>query len=257
MELSISLRKLISSLDSAKHRREHGLFIAKGHKCVVDTLNHFETVYLAATHEWLSANQSILPNGVDPMQVSSRDLKRLSDFGSAPDVVAVYRIPDRQLDTDSLKGQLIIALDNVQDPGNLGTIMRTADWFGIDTILCSRSTVDCYSPKVVQATMGAISRVAVYYCDLAATLRQLKHEMPVYGTFLDGNNIYTETLSPVGVIVMGNEGRGVSSEVAAEISHKLLIPSYPAGVATSESLNVGVATAITVSEFRRSQIIKS
>lgn len=256
MELTNSLRKLIASLESPKHRRETGLFMVKGHKCVADTLNYFELAYLAATFDWLKHNRNLLPDGFDPMQVTSRDLERMSGLSSAPDVVAVYYLPQRTLDVENINNKLIIALDNIQDPGNLGTIIRTADWFGIDTILCSQSTVDCFSPKVVQATMGAISRVRVYYCDLVETLGVLKEHMPVYGTFLDGNNIYNETLSPNGVIVMGNEGRGVTGEVATQISHKLLIPPYPVGIATSESLNVAVATAITVAEFRRNELIR-
>ncbi len=255
MDLTNPLRKLIASLDSPKHRRENGLFIAKGHKCVVDTLNHFDLAYLAATAQWLDSHKSIIPGGVDPMKVSSSDLKRLSNLQSPPEVVAVYHLPELTIDLDQLKDKLIIALDNVQDPGNLGTIMRTADWFGIDTILCSRTTVDCFSPKVVQATMGAISRVKVHYCDLPATLAQLKKQMPLYGTFLDGENIFRAALSTNGIIVMGNEGRGVSDEVAALISNKLLIPSYPVGVETSESLNVAVATAITVAQFRRNKLL--
>ena len=139
--------------------------------------------------------------------------------------------------------------------GNLGTIIRIADWFGIKNIVCSDTTVDVFNHKVVQATMGAISRVKVHYVDLEDFLSQ-DWGVPVYGTYLDGENIYQSTLSPSGIVVMGNEGKGISPVLADCISHRLLIPSYPPGVPTSESLNVGVATAITIGEFRRRSFIK-
>jgi TrmH family RNA methyltransferase len=145
---------------------------------------------------------------------------------------------------------LVLALDRVQNPGNLGTIIRLADWFGISDIVCSEDTADCFNPKVVQATMGAILRVRVHYTNLAKWLGE-QRGVKVYGTFLEGENIYSMALDKNGVIVMGNEGQGVSSEVAAKVSHKLLIPPYPADRCGSESLNVAVATAVICSEFRR------
>ena len=147
-------------------------------------------------------------------------------------------------------GQLSILLDNVQDPGNLGTIIRIADWFGIDTIFCSEGTVDAWNPKVVQATMGSIARVHLIYLDTMQLLDSLPKDFPVYGTFLDGENIYTQELSQQGLIVMGNEGNGISDAVRARVTHKLLIPDFHKGP-TADSLNVAIATAITCSEFRR------
>ena len=151
---------------------------------------------------------------------------------------------------------LWVALDGVQDPGNLGTIIRTCDWFGTHHIVCSRETADCYNPKVVQATMGALARVHLHYVeDLSNTLKQYKSAgYPIYGTLLEGTNMYHEGSIPTkakGIIVMGNEGKGLTAEVRKEVTHPLLIPSYPAGMATSESLNVGIATAIVLAEFRR------
>ena len=137
-----------------------------------------------------------------------------------------------------------------QDPGNLGTIIRLADWFGIEDIFCSTGTVDVFNPKTVQATMGAIARVKVHYCDLPKLISSLKG-IPVYGTFLDGNIIYSETLSANGLIVMGNEGNGISREVEALINRRLYIPNYPQERETSESLNVAIATAVVCAEFRR------
>jgi len=145
---------------------------------------------------------------------------------------------------------LCLALDEVQDPGNLGTIIRIADWFGIEHIFCSQGTADVYNPKVVQATMGALARVHVHYVNLSELIDSLP-DIPVYGTFLDGTNIYEQELSQTGIIVMGNEGNGISPEVRKVINRRLYIPNYPANRPTSESLNVAVATAITCAEFRR------
>ncbi len=146
---------------------------------------------------------------------------------------------------------LVLALDDVQDPGNLGTIMRIADWFGIKDIFCSKGTADIYNPKAVQATMGAISRVKIHYTELAKEIASLPASVPVYGTFLEGDIIYDTELSGNGVIIMGNEGNGISREVGKTINRKLYIPNWPAGAATSESLNVAIATAIVCAEFRR------
>jgi TrmH family RNA methyltransferase len=146
---------------------------------------------------------------------------------------------------------LCLALDNVQDPGNLGTIIRIADWFGIKNIFCSIGTADAYNPKTVQATMGAIGRVRVHYLDLPRYIASLNGKAPIYGTFLDGENIYKKELRNKGIIIMGNEGNGISNECSALVNERLFIPNYPAGCETSESLNVSVATAIICSEFRR------
>ena len=145
---------------------------------------------------------------------------------------------------------LALALDGIQDPGNLGTIIRIADWFGIDTIFCSPGTVDAWNPKVVQATMGSIARVHILYIEPDELFDSLPQDYPIYGTFLDGDNIYTQQLSSHGLIVMGNEGNGISDAVRARVSHKLLIPDFHHGD-TADSLNVAIATAITCSEFRR------
>ena len=165
-------------------------------------------------------------------------------------VVALFKKPTYQLDYKSLGSQLSLMLDTVQDPGNLGTIIRIADWFGIENVICSKETVDVYNPKVVQATMGALSRVRVHYLDLEKMLQDLKG-VPVFGTFLEGDDIYEETLPPSGIIVMGNEGNGISSNVKKYVDRKLYIPNFPQSRDTSESLNVAVATAIVCSEFRR------
>ncbi len=247
-----AFEKEISSLAETKGRRKHGAFMAEGTKCVLDTLEAFELRHLVATEAWLEAHR--LPEAVDPAKIVTANrgqIGAISSMSLAPDVVAVYNLPAQpDFCPDSLAGKLVVALDRVQDPGNLGTIMRTADWMGIDTILASTDTVDCFNPKVIQATMGAISRVKVIYGDLPAMLKAASQFMPVYGTFLDGTNIYATRLSTDGIVVMGNEGRGISPEVADTVSHRLLIPSYPPDAPTSESLNVATATAICLSQFR-------
>lgn len=248
VELTNRVRKLVASLDDAKARRENGMFVAEGTKCVLDTVDHFDCVWLFATAKWLESHRLAL--GEDKIcQVTRGDLERMSHFSTAPEVMAVYRIPaeSRKPAADSL----LLALDRIQDPGNLGTIIRIADWFGINDILCSAGTADVYNPKVVQATMGAISRVRIHYVNLPEYLSRT--DVPVYGTFLEGDNIFTSSLSSSGIIVMGNEGQGISPEVEKYVTSRLTIPSYPAGAATSESLNVGMATSIVVAEFRRRQ----
>lgn len=256
MELTNNLRKLVASLSERKHRKKENLFMAEGTKCVIDTLPHFKCFALFATGQWLAEHQRVTDciSSENVVCVSATDIKRMSSLTTPQEVIAVYEIPQYDLDFSSLRDDLILALDNVQDPGNLGTIIRTADWFGITDILCNRETADVFAPKVVQATMGAISKVRLHYCDLHSALTNLRKSMPVYGTFLSGENIYSAELSKSGVIVMGNEGNGISDEIASLVNHRILIPSFAGGCESSESLNVAVATAITVSEFRRRSI---
>jgi len=246
-----ALKKEISSLATTKGRRKHGAFMAEGTKCVLDTIGSFMPRYIVATDEWLE--QHTLPYSMQGQIVTANrgEIGQISSMSLAPDVVAVYELPQLpEFDATALEGKLTVALDCVQDPGNLGTIMRTADWMGIDTILASADTADCFNPKVVQATMGAVSRVRVIYGELPSMLASLAEGTQIYGTFLDGENIYTAQLSDSGIVVMGNEGKGISEAVARAVTRRLLIPSFPAGRTTSESLNVATATAITLSQFR-------
>ena len=223
--------KLIKSLEHKKYRDREGLFVAEGCKVVRELQKTFEMV---AYYD-------------DPAEVS-----RLSFLRHPQDVLAVFRIKQPTADDQHVQSvapspdSLVIALDRVQDPGNMGTIIRVADWFGVDTILCSEDTADVWNPKVVQATMGSLARVEVTYTDLISTIRQ--YEGPVYGTFLDGKNIYDTELNSNGIIVFGNEGNGISPELRKEISRRLLIPATREG---AESLNVAIAAAITLAEFRR------
>ena len=230
--------KLIHSLEMKKNRKSEQLFVAEGPKVVGDLLKAgFLPHSIFSTSLW--------PNS---QQITEEELRRISFLQHPQEVLAIFRMPEA---TGSLPlpTSLALALDGVQDPGNVGTIIRIADWFGIDTIYCSHDTADVYNPKVVQATMGSIAHVHIIYCDLLELFRQVS--CPVYGTLLDGTNIYEQELSTDGIIVMGNEGNGISQAVRDYITHRLLIPNYNTGDHTAESLNVAIATAITCAEFRR------
>lgn len=244
-----SLRKTIASLASARHRRAEGLFVAEGSKCVLDTLGAFRLRHLLATDEWFAVHleQASLPQAET---VRHTDLERMSSLSTPPPVLAVYELPEAPGAPDIDDGELVLALDCVQDPGNLGTIVRVADWMGVTRIVASPDTADIFGAKAVQATMGAVARVAVHYAPLAPLLAGVRAACPVYGTFLDGENIYTTGLTAGGVLVMGNEGRGISPQVAACVTRRITIPSWPEGRPTSESLNVGTATAIALAQFR-------
>lgn len=241
--LTAAERKSLASLATSKGRRELGMFMAQGTKCVLDTLGHFPLCRLLATSAWVEEHG--LQQQVTV--VKRADIERITTLTTAPDVIAVYELTAPQ--APDLSG-LVLALDRIQDPGNLGTIMRAADWMGVRQIIATTDTVDCFSPKAVQATMGAISRVRVSYVNLPEALSAHGN---VYGTFLDGENLYTSPLPNPDrcIIVLGNEGSGISDEVAAAVDHRITIPAFPAGAETSESLNVGVAAAITMAEFRR------
>ncbi len=242
--------KEIKSLEQKKYRNRTGLFVAEGHKLVLDLLSTFEPVYFVATNQWLEANPCALPKGIIADNVTQEELQRASLQQNPQDVLALFRIPKHEENlAEMAKKGLVLALDGVQDPGNLGTIVRIADWFGIEHVFCSPLTADIYNPKAVQATMGAMARVKVHYTDLTAELQQYKGK--VYGTFLDGDNIYGTTLSNEGVIVMGNEGNGIGKSIASLVNARLYIPPFPGNRPTSESLNVAVATAIVCAEFRR------
>lgn len=242
--------KFIKSLEHKKFRTEKGLFIAEGHKLVNELLPNFECILVAATQDWILSKHTITAERVET--VTPDELRRTSLLQTPQDVLAVFRIPHNDIPLISAaSSNIVLALDDIQDPGNLGTIVRIADWFGIKHIYCSKGTVDIYNPKAIQATMGAIARVSVHYINLSDTLKEISNKIPVYGTFLGGEIIYDTTLSENGVIIMGNEGNGICREVAQAVNRKLYIPNWPQGAETSESLNVAIATAVVCSEFRR------
>lgn len=224
--------KTIRSLKDKKFRDELGLFVVEGEKMVGEALN--STLEVTAVHR--------------VEEIGEAAMAKISHLTTPSPLLAVVKIPSEAV-PDSLKG-LSVALDSVRDPGNMGTIIRLSDWFGVSCIFCSPDCVDPYNPKVVQATMGAIFRKKIIFCDIPQLCRRFKAEgMPVYGTFLDGDDIYRSELKSEGLIVMGNESNGISPAVAAEVDARLLIPSF--GGSQAESLNVAVATAVTLSEFRR------
>ena len=239
--------KFIRQLEQKKFRHREGLFVAEGTKVVGDLLKAGYIPHsLYATPDWI-ASHSV----AEATEVTDDELNRLSFQQHPQQVLALFPIPE-PADLSPLTSHLSLLLDGVQDPGNLGTIIRIADWFGISNIICSEDTVDAYNPKVVQATMGSIARVNIIYTNLLELLDGLPADFPVYGTLLDGENIYTQELTPHGLIIMGNEGNGISDAVRQRVNRRLLIPDFHNGD-TADSLNVAIATAITCSEFRRRQ----
>lgn len=252
-DINNGIIKVVRSLGVKKYRDEEGLFVAEGTKCVRDTWNYFNCKWLICTRNWHDrlADATMYDKIV---LANNQQMSRISQFSTPSDVIAVYEIPDNHIDEAEVIQNLNIVLDNVQDPGNLGTIIRLADWYGIKNIFASIGTVDVYNHKVVQATMGAISRVKVHYGDLESLFEDYE-DLPIWGTFLDGENIYNTELENKGFVVFGNEGQGIGNKVSNKVNKRLLIPSWGVGE-TSESLNVGVAAAVVVSEFRRS-ILKS
>ncbi|MBO5817339.1 MAG: RNA methyltransferase [Paludibacteraceae bacterium] len=240
--LSKNQVKWVRSLQQKKQRDAEGVFVAEGHKCVEELRGAFELMLM-----------------VTPDNASEVEIAQMSNLRTPQGVIGVFRKRPIASSSDSplasLPQGLVLALDGVQDPGNLGTIIRTCDWFGVHDIYCSMDTADCYNPKVVQATMGALARVRVHYIDLEEWLTAQKAaNTPIYGTLLEGGNMYQEGAiadKSKGVIIMGNEGNGISSAIRQLVTHPIRIPSYPADAETSESLNVGIATAIVLAEFRR------
>ena len=254
MAISKNQIKFVRQLEQKKYRRREGLFVAEGTKVVGDLLAHYQPHSVYATEEWLAKNTSSIshhPSSV--FTVTDEELRRISFLQHPQQVLALFPLPTMAAANFSLftdHFSLSIALDGIQDPGNLGTIIRIADWFGIEQIICSEDTVDAWNPKVIQATMGSIARVNIIYINLSDFIDTLPPDYPVYGTLLDGDNIYTQPLTPHGLIVMGNEGNGISPEIRQKINRRLFIPSYRTDD-TAESLNVAIATAITCAEFRR------
>lgn len=239
--------KLIKSLQQKKHRDETGLFVAEGEKCIEELRKVFELVHYYQEGE----------------NATHIEIEQMSGLKTPQGVIGVFRKreePVRDIPDAGGEGQLILALDGIQDPGNLGTIIRTCDWFGVRSVLCSQETADCYNPKVVQATMGALARVHLYYLDLPEWLAG--QQCNIYGTLLEGKDMYhlleggattREAQKSKTIIIMGNEGNGISPAVRPFITHPIRIPSYPKNAETSESLNVAIATAIVLAEFRRKE----
>ncbi len=252
--LSKAIIKLIRSLDQKKYRIENNLFVAEGHKIVGEIIkSDIKIKYLIAVKDWLNENKKLPKTQV--FEVTEKELQQISFQKTPQQVLAVCNLPEKKLHFDELRNSLSLALDDVQDPGNLGTIIRIADWFGIKNIIASPATADIYSPKVIQATMGAFARVNVHYHSLPEFFNKIQSEtnLPVYGTTLNGENIYKQKLTNNGIIVMGSEGNGISKEVLKTLTKQLYIPPFQSDSPTSESLNVATATAIICAEYRRQQ----
>jgi len=236
--ISKSQIRYVKQLEMKKYRQREGAFVAEGPKVVGDlTRSGFQPLAIFATEEW---------DGPCDNRVSGDELRKLSFLQHPQQVLAVFPIPEADVPAEA--SGLCLALDGVQDPGNLGTIIRLADWFGIDHIFCSPDTADAWNPKVVQATMGSIARVGIVYTNLEQLIGNCR--LPVYSTLLDGEDLYRQELSEEGIIVMGNEGNGISAPIRKLVNRKLLIPTFRTGD-TAESLNVAIATAIVCAEFRR------
>lgn len=237
--------QLVRALADKRGRTEHGLFVAEGEKLIGEIRSSHLRI------RKIFALEGIF-EGPEVETVAPRDMERLSLLKTAGNSLALVETPRYDLNEVHADEELVLALDEVQNPGNAGTIIRLADWFGISDIVCSEGTADCFNPKVVQATMGAILRVRVHYTDLPHYLETAaKRGTPVYGTFLEGENLYDAPLTPTGIVVMGNEGRGVREATARTVTRKLLIPPYPADRRGTESLNVAMAAGIVCAEFRR------
>ena len=249
--LSKNKIKHILSLSRRKEREETLLFVAEGNKIATDLLPLFRCRTLIVTEEF---GKTLLSCQAEEVIIATKEeIKKASQLNTPQSALAVFYQPEYTLDMASLKNKFSFMLDTIQDPGNLGTIIRIADWFGVEDIICSSETVDAYNPKTIQATMGAIGRVHVHYDDLCDFIDKIP-DVPLFGTFLEGENIYEATLPANGILLMGNEGKGISPQLESRVTHKLFIPSFPADRKTSESLNVAVATAIACSEFRRRMI---
>jgi TrmH family RNA methyltransferase len=234
--------KFINSLSQKKYRQKHGLFFVEGKKTVSELLRSSLKLHSLYTTEDIFEAPEAVTN-----LISEADLKKISRLSTPQTALAIFYIP---VPAEPSAEGLTVALDGIQDPGNLGTIIRLCDWFGIKDLICSVGTVDCYNPKVAQATMGSIARVNIHYTGLPEFLEKISAETPIFGAFLEGRNVYREKLPTEAVLVMGNEANGISDEVAQCITEKILIPRFGEEQKT-ESLNVATATAILLSEFRR------
>jgi TrmH family RNA methyltransferase len=244
--LSKSQINLLKSLQHKKFRREHGFFLAEGRKSIAEFVNspyQVEAVYHIAVFD---PKVLKLSQKINLCEISVTDLEKISSLKTPQDVIALVKIPEWPvLEHNSLKGHFSLVLDGIQDPGNLGTIIRIADWFGITHIICSEDTVEAYNPKVVQACMGSLARVRIYYDDLSKFLSKIK--LPVFGALLNGNSIYETDFGSEGLILMGNEGNGIRPEIQQLVSQAVTIPR----TGKAESLNVAIATGLFCSEITR------
>ena len=244
--LSKSQISFLKSLQQKKFRIEHGMFLVEGYKSVFDFANSAYSIVTIYYTNAIDPKLLKLSGKINFSEISLTDIEKISSLKSPQDIIALVKIPDWPLlNASALKNKFAIALDGIQDPGNMGTIIRTADWFGINHIICSDDTVDVYNPKVVQATMGSLAHVNIYYVELSHFLKDIK--LPIFGALLHGSNIYQTNFGAEGMLVMGNEGNGLRPEIIELVQHAVTIPR----TGEAESLNVGIATAIFCSEIKR------
>lgn len=236
-----SIIKLIKSLQQKKYRYEHQLFVVEGKKSVEELLESDLECY-GVFH---TADNNLIDSHPKAEVVSTKELAQMSSLKTPPGILGVFHFPKP---STPVFEDWSLVLDDIRDPGNLGTIIRLCDWFGIRQLICSKQTVDCYNPKTLQATMGSISRVQIHYQDIKEFLAQ--SGLPIYGAFMDGNSIYKVKLPQKGILIMGNEANGISEDIENLMSHRISIPSY--GDSSTESLNVAMATGILLNEIRRS-----
>lgn len=246
--------KEIRQLHQKKGRQKHHSFIVEGEKMVKELLvSDYGIEEILALPSWLSETGELL-GSIKYSEISDNDLKKISTLKTPNKVIAITQIKKPKLDHAILIDNLCLGIESLQDPGNFGTILRIANWFGIKHIICSNDTVDIYNPKVVQATMGSIFRVQVYYTDLVSFVQTSSKRYPVYGTFVNSPSIYDNKLGDHGLIIFGNESKGISSVLSSYITHRVSIPAYPSETGTMDSLNVSTAVAITCAEFRRQHL---
>lgn len=243
--------KHLQSLNQKKYRLLHREFIVEGDKSVRELIgSSFDILNIYAIDKWINMNsESLLKSRVKAVNVSEDELKKISSYESPNMVLAVVKIPEAKDVTPDIFSDIVIALDDIRDPGNLGMIIRTADWFGIKNIVCSSQSVDAYNPKVIQSTMGSFTRVTVYYTDLFACLKKLPEEIRIYGSMLDGEYINNKKLEK-GIIIIGNESNGISEELLPLIHERISIPPFAVS-GSAESLNAAIAAAVICYEFRR------
>jgi TrmH family RNA methyltransferase len=244
--ISKSQISYIKSLHQKKNRKEQGLFIVEGLKSIQEFINSDYVVDSVYYTENLMPKLDNLSRNIKSVQITEPELSRISVLSTPQSILAVVQIPKQtDLNIKKLESSFLLALDGVQDPGNLGTIIRTADWFGLNTILCSMDTAEVYNPKVVQASMGSLSRVNIIYTDFKVLFSQIN--FPVYGAVLDGKSIYETDFGLQGIILLGNEGNGISKDLQEIINYPITIPRY----GKAESLNVAISASIFCSELRR------
>jgi len=251
--LSKNKIKLIQSLNRKKDRDESGLFLVEGNKMVEEALrSEYKIETLVCTAQFADQHPEIRSKAKEIIEADRGSIQKASLLQNPQEALAIIIQPEIETPELNLNAELCLALDFIQDPGNLGTILRIADWFGINTVICSENTVDVFNPKVVQASMGAIFRIKTLYTNLESFLFETsKKQIPVYGTFMDGNNIYSESLTRNGIVVIGNEGNGISDSISRLVNRRIAIPTFSTNPNKAESLNVAIAASICCSEFRR------